>query len=100
MKKLVAVVSFLLLTAAVAVPAHADGCYICAGGGYARYRGSDTFAKRKEAQRKCGCKVTGTTSKCSNPKCTVSYMGLDLTPLVKAFNRHLGLGIDICAAAR
>lgn len=100
MKRLLAVLCFVALTAAFACPARADGCYVCAGGGYVRYRGSDTFAKRKEAKRKCGCTVTGTASSCSNPKCTVSVFGWDLTPLLAALDRYLGLGLDHCAPGR
>ena len=45
----------------------ADGCYLCKGGGYVRYAGSDTFNKRKKAE-KIGCRVTGTTGSCSQSK--------------------------------
>ena len=96
MKKVFAVLSLVALLFAFAQPARADGCYLCQGGGYVRYRGSDTFAKRKQAKKKCGCKVTGTTSSCSNPKCTVSFLGLDLTPLVRSLNRYVGTNIPIC----
>lgn len=48
----------------------ADGCYICEGGGYVQYYGEETFEMRKRAQN-AGCKVTGTSSTCSNPKATV-----------------------------
>ena len=95
-----ALMAFVALVAALAfvptVPARADGCYLCEGGGYVRYRGSDTFAKRKKAREKCGCKVTGTTSRCTNPKCTVSVMGLDLRPLVGRVQDRLDLRFDLC----
>jgi len=44
----------------------ADGCYICQGSTntYVKFSGSDSFEKRKEAE-KCGCKVGGTTSSCN-----------------------------------
>lgn len=87
MKKLVALLSGLFFLAGVAEIARADGCYICAGGGYARYRGKDTFAKRREAQKKCNCKVTGTTSSCTNPKCTVAVEGLPFSPFLKRVHR-------------
>jgi len=65
----------ILLTAALALAAvasaprvaAADGCYICSRGSsanckdYCRYSGSDTFAARKECEKK-GCKVGGTAS--------------------------------------
>jgi hypothetical protein len=61
---------FLLGTAPAAM---ADGCFLCEGGGYVKYTGDDTFDKRKKAKEKFNCKVSGTTSSCSNPKGTVSY---------------------------
>ncbi len=95
-----AIAALVALVAALAlvpsVPARADGCYLCEGGGYVRYRGSDTFAKRKRAREKCGCKVTGTTSRCTNPKCTVSVMGLDLRPVMGRLEDRLGLHLDPC----
>lgn len=56
----------------------ADGCYICKGksGSYVKFKGSDTFDKRKKA-KDCGCDVGGTTSSCNaaNYKilCTVAF---------------------------
>jgi hypothetical protein len=44
-------------------PAYADGCYTCIGGGYVKYVGTDTQAKRKAAKA-CGCKIGGTVSRC------------------------------------
>ena len=47
--------------------ARADGCYLCGSGStpqckdYCRYSGSDTFAARKECEKR-GCKVSGTGS--------------------------------------
>jgi hypothetical protein len=47
--------------------ARADSCYMCGGGSsdvcknYCRYSGQDTFAARKECEKK-GCKIGGTSS--------------------------------------
>ncbi len=54
-----------------AAPAAADGCYLCEGGGYVRYVGEDTWDLRRKAQAS-GCKVTGTTGSCTNPKALVA----------------------------
>ena len=71
--------NFLILSIAISLisiaglfggTAYADGCYLCEGGGYVKFKGSDTFDKRKKAQS-LGCKVTGTTGSCSNPKGSV-----------------------------
>jgi hypothetical protein len=63
----------LLFIAACLVPslaateASAGGCYICSSGSspnckdYCRYSGEDTFAARKECEKR-GCKVGGTSS--------------------------------------
>ncbi|MCD6497735.1 MAG: hypothetical protein J7M25_05435 [Deltaproteobacteria bacterium] len=96
MKKVLAAMTLALALGAGTYQAKADGCYLCEGGGYARYRGSDTFAKRKAALKKCKCKVTGTTSSCSNPKCTVTVMGLNMNPLLSRLNR-IGLDLDSCS---
>ena len=42
-----------------------EGCYMCKGksGTYVKYKGEDTFDKRKKAE-KLGCEVGGTTSSC------------------------------------
>ncbi len=96
MKKLVAVLGFFAILGGGVYYAYADGCYMCEGGGYVRYRGSDTFAKRKEALKKCKCKVSGTTSSCSNPKCTVSVFGMDARPLLDRLNDRFALGLDVC----
>lgn len=61
------VVGVLLLAPSMA---RADGCYLCEGGGYVQFVGSDTFELRKKAQA-AGCKVSGTSGSCSNPKATV-----------------------------
>jgi hypothetical protein len=90
-KKLAAILLGLAMMGGGAHLAYADGCYMCKEGGYVRYRGSDTFAKRRKAKKKCGCTVTGTTSSCSNPKCTVSARGPDTTPLMIQVRLHLGL---------
>ena len=97
MKKLIASVFGLVIAFAGVYYAYADGCYLCKGGGYVKYRGSDTFRKRKQAKKKCNCKVTGTTSSCSNPKCTVSVMGVSLEPLQENARRNLGLSFDFCS---
>ena len=71
MKKLMAVIvlsAFLMPTVNVL----ADGCYTCKGGGYVKYKGDDTFAKRKDAKENFKCEVSGTSSSCSNAKGTVS----------------------------
>lgn len=51
----------------------ADGCYLCQEGGYVKYQGDDTFAKRKKAKEQFGCTVSGTTSSCSNSRGTVAW---------------------------
>ncbi len=48
-------------------------CYGCRGGGYVCYSGKDSFAKRKKAKKKYGCKVSGTSS-CSKHKCNGKYI--------------------------
>ncbi len=48
-------------------------CYGCRGGGYVCYSGKDSFAKRKKARKKYGCKVSGTFS-CSKHKCNGKYI--------------------------
>lgn len=69
MKKLLGMVLALgfIITIGAMSDLRADGCYLCQGGGYVKYIGSDTFDKRKKAE-KIGCKVSGTTGSCSNPK--------------------------------
>lgn len=67
---LLVAVSILSIIGLFNNPAFADGCYLCEGGGYVKYKGADTFDKRKKAQS-IGCKVTGTTGSCSNPKGSV-----------------------------
>ena len=52
--------------------AGSGGCYLCEGGGYVKYTGSDDYDKRKKAKDQFGCKVSGTTGSCSNPKGTVN----------------------------
>lgn len=63
----------LVMVAVCAAPvlmsplAWASGCYLCGGGSsescknYCRYSGEDTFAARKECEKR-GCKVSGTGS--------------------------------------
>lgn len=70
-----------LLGAILTLPAsiQADGCYICQGSAntYVKFSGTDSFDKRKEAE-KCGCKVSGTTSSCNAANfkilCTVQWL--------------------------
>jgi len=63
MKKLL----LILILGLFAVPAFADGCYICTSGSsdncknYCRYSGSDNQDNRKKCQ-KAGCKIGGTAS--------------------------------------
>ena len=66
----------VLITLAVLLPAvgHADGCYLCQGGGHVAFKGDDTFAKRREAKEKFGCTVQGTASSCEHPKGSVSTL--------------------------
>lgn len=54
-------VSFALLMGSL--PAFADGCYICKGGSYVKFSGSDDQSKRKQAKN-CGCEITGTRGSC------------------------------------
>jgi hypothetical protein len=68
----------LLLLASTLAPraASADGCYLCEGGAYVKYKGEETWALRHKAEA-CGCKVQGTTSSCgaANNKilCSVAF---------------------------
>jgi hypothetical protein len=75
MKKLfgfaLAVIFALSLGVTVTLYSQTDGCYLCEGGGYVKFKGADTFDKRKKAKEQFGCKVSGTTGSCSNPKGTV-----------------------------
>jgi hypothetical protein len=75
MKKLLgfamAVLFALSLGVTLTVYSQTDGCYLCEGGGYVKFKGPDTFEKRKKAKEQFGCKVSGTTGSCSNPKGTV-----------------------------
>ena len=72
-KNVVSVVAGFTLFAS-ALPAFADGCFICKDGGYVKYVGEDTFPLRKKAQEQLKCEVTGTVSFCSNEKGTVSRL--------------------------
>lgn len=56
--------------------AHADGCYMCQGGGYVKFQGSDTFDKRKKAKEQFACTVSGTSSSCSHARGTVAWYEL------------------------
>ncbi|MSP62024.1 MAG: hypothetical protein EXR72_17170 [Myxococcales bacterium] len=59
--------------------ARADGCFLCEGkvGTYVRFKGEDSWDKRKKAEA-CGCKVAGTTSSCgaANHQILCSVAGL------------------------
>lgn len=63
----IALLTFGLVPMLATGTARADGCYICSSGSapqckdYCRYSGSDTFAARKECEKR-GCKVGGTSS--------------------------------------
>lgn len=75
MKKIIGLILALVFSLALGltidVIAQTDGCYLCQGGGYVKFKGADTFDKRKKAEKNFGCKVSGTTGSCSNPKGTV-----------------------------
>lgn len=73
MKKLFGFMLVLAFIAAFAFSTNAqtDGCYLCEGGGYVKFKGADTFDKRKKAKEQFGCKVSGTTGSCSKAKGTV-----------------------------
>ena len=65
MKMLVRALGAAALILAVAVPALADGYYICTSGSscgqYCRYSGPDNAENRKKC-KKAGCKIGGTRS--------------------------------------
>lgn len=77
---LVALMALGLLAPAATV--FADGCYMCEGGGYVKYKGDDNFAKRKEAEEKYGCKVSGTTGSCNGEKGTVGLKATEPKELI------------------
>lgn len=60
--------SFLMF--GIVSSALADGCYICSGGSYVKYSGSDDQSKR-DAAKKCGCTVSGTRSSCDAANLTI-----------------------------
>lgn len=95
-KKFIALVFGLLMIFGGWRQVRADGCYVCKEGGHVRYRGSDTFAKRREAKKKCNCTVTGTTSSCANPKCTVSVVEIPMMPLSNGKRWALRVNITHC----
>ncbi len=97
MKKLVALMFGLVMILGGLSHVRADGCYICKEGGHVRYRGSDTFAKRREAQKKCNCTVVGTTSSCSNPKCTVSVVNIPMMPLSNGKRWAVQVNVTHCS---
>jgi hypothetical protein len=67
MKTLAILLAACALVTLAAPQLFADGCYICGSGSsdsckhYCRYSGSDTFANRKECEKR-GCKISGTAS--------------------------------------
>ena len=70
MKKILLVASFFiiafgLIVVDTGITKDYTGCYICRGksGTYVKYRGSDTFDKRKKA-KSLGCDVGGTSGSC------------------------------------
>ena len=63
MKKITLILGLVLITSFYAGSSKADGCYICAGGSYVKYSGSDNQDKRKAAKA-CGCTVSGTRGSC------------------------------------
>lgn len=69
-------ITILIATLAALLPAvsHADGCYLCQGGGYVEFTGDDSFSKRREAKEKFACVVQGTTSSCQRPKGSVGAL--------------------------
>jgi hypothetical protein len=73
MKKIFGFITVMAFVAGFAFTSSAqtDGCYLCEGGGYVKFKGADSSAKRKKAKDDYGCKVSGTTSSCSNAKGTV-----------------------------
>jgi hypothetical protein len=74
MRYIMVMLATIVLLGGYASPAFADGCFLCEGGGYVAFTGDDTFDKRKKAKEQFGCTVSGTTSSCSNPKGTVSWL--------------------------
>lgn len=70
MQKLPALI-VMLFSMIASTPARADGCFLCEGGGYVKFAGDDTFAKRKEALEKFSCKVSGSTGSCTHEKGSV-----------------------------
>lgn len=66
-------ITLVITTLTIVLPAvsHADGCYLCQGGGYVEFTGDDSFTKRREAKEKFACVVKGTTSSCQRPKGSV-----------------------------
>lgn len=74
MKHIIAFIVIIGASLVLLPSAFADGCFICSGGGYVKYIGSDTFETRKKAEAQFGCQVTGTTSSCNGAKGTVSWL--------------------------
>ena len=77
MKKIIAVslgcmIGISLLMLGMAVSKDYTGCYICSGksGTYVKYKGDDTFDKRKKAKA-LGCEVGGTSSSCDAANYTI-----------------------------
>lgn len=77
MKKIIAVslgcmIGISMLMLGMAVSKDYTGCYICSGksGTYVKYKGDDTFDKRKKAKA-LGCEVGGTSSSCDAANYTI-----------------------------
>ena len=89
MKKVTVLIClFSLISILVTNKVYADGCYICRGGSYVKFKGDDSEEKRKDAS-KCGCRVVGTQNPCDEKKvkilCTVNLVQ---TPMYK---KHQGM---------
>lgn len=90
-----AAVFALVAVAALAVPARADGCYICTSGSsdYCKnqcaYKGQDTQENRKRC-RDAGCKIGGTAS-CS----TAANVKVCLSDRAPAMPRHYATAFDL-----
>ena len=68
MKKVTVLIClFSLISILVTNKVYADGCYICRGGSYVKFKGDDSEEKRKDAS-KCGCRVVGTQNPCDEKK--------------------------------
>ena len=68
----ICIVSFMFVIVSIGISKDYTGCYICRGksGTYVKYRGSDTFPKRKKA-KDLGCDVGGTSGSCDAANYTI-----------------------------